>query len=671
MTEADKHRLDFLSPLTGIPGLGPKRAQALAASGLHRIQDLLYWFPYRFVFKGAATPISQLKPGTFALVQGVITDVRVERRRKTLLRARLQDAEGTAMELIWFSGIPYFRKVIRSGKQAVFWGTVQRFIRPQMVHPEFDFSGKAITPERPWEPRYPMTEHMKRAKIGQKDLQKFMLWIFKNLQHYRCSLPEVLVEKYRLPPLKKSLFFSHFPRDLRERTEKWFFRIRFEELYGIALSLRWNRRQYDLPGFAFSEGKALQDDFIAQLPFELTADQVNAVTTLGEISGSSRRMHSLLQGDVGCGKTITAFLATLRPLASGYQVAWIAPTTVLADQSSRTITAWLKDLGYTCALLTSRTKKSEKREILRGIKLGTIQYLVGTHALIQEDVTFASLGMAVIDEQHRFGAQQRQILQEKSPAADTLMMSATPIPQSMAATVYSDLELLSIKTLPARRKPIKTRRVPTQKETDMMQFMRRRIRENGEKAFWVTPRIELDEEAEKMMSIEEREKILKKTIPDVNIHTLHGRMKPAEKEAVMQDFSADPHGLMLATTVIEVGVDIPAATMMIIENSENFGLSQLHQLRGRVGRSDLQAWCFILSEHSAESVQERLRAFCSTTDGFKIAEMDLTMRGTGEVAGMRQSGFSDLRWSNILEVADLFQSINDDVGRLIDPDQPL
>lgn len=656
-------RVDFLSPLSVIPGMGPKRIQALNDAGLYRVEDLLYNFPRKFLNKGAIVPISELVDGKGALVRGEITIARVERGKRSRLRVAIRDGSGS-MELLWFAGLGYLRKALQVGRTITVYGIPKRFRIMQMVHPEVDYSASAGDNERPFEPRYSLSGSMRDAKIGQKRLIDAVDWLFEHMRHFPRKLPNYMEEKYRLPDLRESLLRCHFPQSLDE-LDHWFERIQFEELYEVALNLRWNRRNFALPGRVFSE-RAMQMTFMQDLPFSLTDDQRMVIEELFRVSDSEKRMHHLLQGDVGSGKTVTAFLATLPALEAGYQIAWLAPTTVLAEQSYKEIYNWLKPLGYDPRLLTGNLPASEKREIQRGLTLGEISFVVGTHALISDTVSFAKLGMVVVDEQHRFGTEQRLALQQKDNRCDVLMMSATPIPASLAATVYSDLELLSIRSMPKGRKPVKTHLVPEIKRGGMLDFVKKRI-ETGERVFWVVPRIDsVEDDCNELADIEAREKELKRALTGIQVGVLHGRMTAFEKEAVMECFLEGSVQLLLATTVIEVGVNVPEATVIVVENSENFGLAQLHQLRGRVGRSDRESWAFLLTgkEVSQEAV-DRLQGFCSTNDGFKIAELDLQMRGIGQVMGTRQSGFSDLRFSNILEMAELFKCIRQDVEQIM------
>ncbi len=656
-------RLDFLSPLSVIPGLGPKRLEALRAAGLERVEDLLYHFPRRWLNKSKTVPIGELIDDEAALVRGEVTAVRVERGRRSRLRVGIKDGSGT-MELLWFQGFGFLRKAIQPGKTITAYGKPSRFTRMQMVHPEVDLGGSDADEQIPFEPRYPLTGALRDAKVGQKRLKDAILWLFTNLRHFPRKLPEQLEKNYDLPSLREALFFSHFPRDL-DQNDHWFERIIVEELYEMALSLRWNRKDFGLPGRPM-KGAALQKEFVASLPFELTEDQRAVLRALAEVSASELRMHHLLQGDVGSGKTVTAFVAALPALAAGFQVAWLAPTTVLAEQSFKEIEAWLEPLGYAPKLLTGGTKAAERRQIHRSLALGELTFVVGTHAIISDKVSFGKLGMVVVDEQHRFGSEQRLKLQKKESRADLLMMSATPIPASLAATVYSDLEALSIRSMPKGRKVIKSHLVAPQKRADMLGFFKERLAA-GEQCYWVVPRIDsVEDECNDLADLEGREIEIRKLLPEAKLEVVHGRMKDAEKEAAMLRFSSGESRMLLATTVIEVGVNVPNATVMVIENCERFGLAQLHQLRGRVGRSSLQSWCLLLPGlHAPEESVERLQKFCETTDGFAIAELDLTMRGTGEVLGNRQSGFSDIKYCNILERADQFREIKDFLDRML------
>lgn len=660
-------RVDFLSPLSVIPGFGEKRIDALRESGLSTVGDLLYRLPRRHLNRSEVTPIAHLHQyeGTSCTVSGEVTTARVERGRRNRFRVMLKDDSGV-MELIWFNSVSYLSKSIRPGVILQATGTPKLYQRFQMAHPEIAIENGEEAGGYPFEPRYSLSDAMRAAKIGQKRLIDAIAWLFKNVTHFPEKLPAPLEKRYRFPSLRDSLYRVHFPEDPRQN-DHWMERIKYEELYQTALTLRWIRRDFSLPGTAM-HGEELREQFLQTLPFSLTAEQQKAVISLSKESGSPQRMHRLLQGDVGCGKTVTAFIATLPALQSGFQVAWIAPTEVLARQSFKEISAWLEPLGFTPRLMTGSTPVKEKRILLHDLKAGTIPFIVGTHSLLQERVGFNALRMIVVDEQHRFGAQQRLALQQKSPSADLLMMSATPIPQSLAATVYSDLNLLTIKALPNGRKPIKTHLVAEQKRADMEQFILQRIQQKGERIFWIVPRIEsVEDDANELADIESRfTQLTTGPFRGISAAVVHGGMGSAEKEEAMSRFASGDISLLIATTVIEVGINVPEATVMVIENSERFGLAQLHQLRGRVGRGNLDSWAFLLGSSSlSEESVERLQQFTNAADGFEIAELDLRLRGTGQVAGFRQSGFSELQFCNILDDADMFQQAVEDIDTIL------
>ncbi len=660
-------RVDFLSPLSLIPGFGEKRILALRESGIITASDLLYRLPRRYINRLAVTPINDLinHEGESITVAGEITHTRVERGKRSRFHATLKDESGT-MELIWFSGVAYLQKSIRAGSKLRASGVAKRFKLFQIVHPEIEVDNGDLTVKHPFEPRYSLTEAMRKSKIGQKRLIDAVEWLFKNITHFPEKLPAAIEQKYGYPSLKESLFYLHFPRDPREHFH-WMQRLKYEELYQTALNLRWIRRDFALPGTAM-HGDELREEFLQNLPFTLTNEQMKTVKLLAKESGSPKRMHRLLEGDVGCGKTVTAFIATLPALQERFQVAWITPTEVLAKQSFAEIEHWLKPLGLSAVLFTGSTPAKEKRDTLHGLKTGRIQFVVGTHSLLQDRVGFERLRMIVVDEQHRFGAEQRLSLQQKSPAADLLMMSATPIPQSLASTIYSDLNLLTIRALPNGRKPIKTHLVAEQKRADMEQFIRARIEKHQERVFWVVPRIEsVEEDVNELADMESRfNQLSRESMQGLSVGIVHGGMSSEQKELVMNQFSSGDISLLIATTVIEVGINVPEATVMVIENSERFGLAQLHQLRGRVGRGDRDSWAFLLGSASlSEDSVARLQRFTQAKDGFEIAELDLANRGTGQIAGFRQSGFSELQFSDILIDAKLFQQAVDDLDAVL------
>lgn len=659
--------VDFLTPISTVPGFGEKRVLALKKSNINRVEDLLYYLPLRYIDKSKVVPIAELylNSGNSCMVTGEVITARVERGNKTRFRVAIRDGSGV-LELVWFSGVSYLQKILVTGCKISAFGVPKKFIKFQMVHPEIEIVNEGNFTQFPFEPRYPLTESMRSAKIGQKRLRDAIIWAFNNIRHFPRKIPDELENKIKLSGLKESLFYTHFPKKM-DLISKYRERLIYEELYQIALNIRWTGREFSLPGRALNSNK-LVNDFIKTLLFNLTKEQLNVLQILNNESCSKNRMHRLLQGDVGSGKTVTAFIASLPAVESGFQVAWLTPTAVLAHQSYSQIKKWLAPFNFEVRLLTGSTPIPEKREIKRALKIGKINFIVGTHALIQDSVGFSKLGMVVVDEQHRFGAEQRLALQKKDSSCDLLMMSATPIPQSLASTLYSDLELITIDSLPEGRIPIKSHIVPELKRDGMEKFIADRVINKKEKVFWVVPRIEsTEDDFNELVDIEQIYKQLSTGVfKNSNISVLHGQMRSVEKEQVMEEFKSGESSIMLATTVIEVGVDIPDATVMVIENSERFGMAQLHQLRGRVGRSNLQSWAFFLMSNSVtEESINRVSKFIDAKDGFEIAELDLLIRGTGEIAGFKQSGFSELKFSNILERADQFKEIKADIEAIM------
>lgn len=658
-----KH-IDFLTPLSVLPKFGEKRVAALAASELYRIEDLLYYFPRKYIDKRRATPLSELSQhiDTTVFIRGEILSVSNGRGRNAPLRVHIGDGTGT-VELVWFQGGSYLSAAMQKGVHISALGKVSFYKSLQMTHPEVDMNTQ--TQQLPIEPRYLLTQPMRTAKIGQKILRDATLWVFKNLRHYPSRLPQKIEKRYHLLPLDSVLRSIHFPSDL-ESLEEQYNRVKVEELYQTAITLRWRQRSFQLPGIAHTKS-SLQQQVINTLPYTLTDSQGVVLKEITKCISSENRLHALMQGDVGCGKTVVAFLSTLPALEEGFQVAWLTPTTLLAKQTYRALKQWLEPFEIEPQLLTGDITPSQKRTAIRQLKLGYTPIVVGTHALIQERVDFKRLGMVVIDEQHRFGSQQRQMLQKLAPSADHLMLSATPIPQTLAQTVYAELDLLTISSLPNGRIPIKTHVVPPHKQQPLLTYLKEQVTSSS-KAFWVVPRIEsVEENISLLADIDNRyNTLISNGFTQQQIAVVHGQQAADIRETEMRRFSDGEAIILLATSVIEVGLHIPEATFMIIENAERFGLAQLHQIRGRVGRSTQQSYAYLLYPPTISEISyDRLIQFCDAKDGFQIAELDLQLRGTGEVAGLRQSGMSELKYSNILEEAPLFRELQQEIQSML------
>jgi len=671
MTRLIDTRLDFLSPISLVPGLGPKRVAALLESRIATMGDLLYHFPRRYIDRSIIVPIAECAEhnDTIITVIGEITKSRIERGRRQRLRIQLTDESGS-IEALWFAGIPYLKTLVSIGNRVVCNGKVSMAIGPQFVHPNIERLGAGQTlPDIKFLPVYPVSTAMKEAHIQQKVLCKTILWTLDNVKHYPQSLPKYIEDKHCFPALQTCLRQSHTPDD-PVKIDHYHKRLVYEELYQLAVSIRFSKNNFRLPGRSLTSGD-LTKKLICLLPFDLTEEQKKAVEVLQSDAASPHRMHRLLQGDVGSGKTIVALFATLGALNSGFQIAWLVPTEILAMQAHQAIAPLLAKLCISCEVVTGSTPKEKKRKIHADCAKGNISFIIGTHTLLGTNVTFSKLGMVVIDEQHRFGADQRLALSQKDPAADVLVMSATPIPQTLAKTLYGDLDIVSIRSLPKGRIPVKTHWVPQHKRLDMEQFVLDRIQSGPNQVFYVAPRIEADDTADDDNDFGLKdatslfESLQRGMFSSVPMGLIHGKTVPEKTEETMSRFYKGDIKILVATTIIEVGIDVPNATILIIENADRFGLSQLHQLRGRVGRSSKQAYCFLLSNAQPASIAgKRLSYFCSHTNGFDIAEMDLTLRGPGEIAGIRQSGWEDLKMADILRDAHLFRDINEDIDEL-------
>lgn len=665
--------LDFLTPVSVVPGTGPKRIAALQESGITTVGDLLYRFPRRYLDRSYITPLGELHRyiDEGRTVCGTVDTVRFERGRRSRLRAKLTDESGS-IELLWFQGVSFYRHSLKKGQRIIATGKVSRFSGLQMVHPLFETvpAGSTGAPV-PVLPLYGLSGAMREATAGQRYLQKSMQWLFKNLKHYPQSLPEVLVKRHSFPPLETCLRELHFPTDCSQ-LDRYRERLRYEELYRLALTLHFSRKKFQLPGRPVNRG-ALLEQFLKTLPFTLTEDQHGAVDILVSDCAAPHRMHRLLQGDVGSGKTVVAFAAALPALAAGLQVVWMAPTEILAVQTWNTVSAWLAPLGYTADLFTAATASGKEHlQHRQQIASGTARFIVGTHALLQPSVAFHAVGLVVIDEQHRFGARQRLELHGKDDKADFLMLSATPIPQTLASTLYGDLDLITLHTLPPGRLPIATHLVPDEKRGDMEQFIKERL-DAGEQCYYIVPRIDEDETEEESGSSRRLRsldttfaELTKGAFSGIPAAFMHGKVESAEKERILGEFLQGTIRLLVATTVLEVGIDAQHATVIVIENSERFGLAQLHQLRGRVGRGNRKSYCFLLSDPAIPpETRVRLQKFSREHDGFAVAEMDLQQRGPGEVSGYKQSGWDDLVFADILRDAPLFSEIRNEISEFL------
>ena len=659
------------TPVTQLKGVGPKLADKLARLGIRCIEDLWFHLPYRYQDRTRITPIAALRPGQDAVIEGTIkaSDIVFGRRRS--LVCRLQDGSGT-ITLRFFHFNASQKKQLASGQHLRCFGEA----RPgssglEIYHPEYRLVGEMAPMEESLTPIYPSTDG-----LSQQSWRKLCQ---QALEFLAAAPPATLIPSAWLPvqcDLLDALNFLHAPpadaslEQVEQGQHPYQLRLAYEELmaHNLALQqLRQHRRSQSAP--RLRPNRKWQQRFLSQLGFELTAAQARVTEEIQQDLSQPVPMQRLVQGDVGSGKTVVAALAALNALASGYQVAIMAPTEILAEQHMRNFSAWMQAMDIDTAWLSGKVKGKARSTVLKAIASGEAPLVVGTHALFQEDVQFHRLGLVIIDEQHRFGVHQRLALKDKAGdeglQAHQLIMTATPIPRTLAMTAYADLDCSMIDELPPGRTPINTVVISEQRRADIIERVRVACRE-GQQAYWVCTLIE-DSETLRAEAAEVTWQRLSESLSELNIGLIHGRLKAQEKSEVMQRFKDGELQLLVATTVIEVGVDVPNASLMIIENAERLGLAQLHQLRGRVGRGQRASHCVLmyrtpLSKHG----EERLKALRESNDGFVIAERDLALRGPGEVLGTRQTGLMQFRVADLENHQHLFDDIQQHAPQLLE-----
>lgn len=636
-----------------IPGLGPKRIQILNKAGFFSIQDLLYHIPRTWLDQTKINSIKDIKPQDKVILIGQITRAGLIRRRTSFYQAVLEDDSGQ-INLMFFKNASYFSKRIKIGMRYVVIGTVTEYRGLQIVHPELqtiendeDFKGGIV-------PVYSIPEVCREARMEQRFFIKLYKYLF-SLPHLSVSkaCPDELCSFLKLLPVIENLRRLHQPKSFGDAMQGRR-QLKILELLPFCLRMASRRQQLSMRGAerAIDQGIVMATE--ASLPYSLTQDQKKALALILEGLHGKRQFHALLQGDVGSGKTVVALLAMLSVCGVQEQSALMVPTDILARQHYAFLKPFFDKAGLRISLLVGATSTSERKTILGELQMGLSHAVVGTHALFSKDVLFKKLGFVIIDEQHRFGVNQREALLAKGDHPDLLVMSATPIPRSLAMTFYGDLQTILIKEKPPGRKPVKTRLITPEKRNDMKNFILEETLK-GNHCYWVVNRVENDEEG-KSLSVNDVAEELRSWNYDWKIEVIHGQMDENDRDRILQDFTAGLIHVLVATTVIEVGVNVPSANLMVIDQPERFGLSQLHQLRGRVGRGGDQAWCFLMCEANNPAI-ERLTGFASTEDGFEIAEMDLRDRGAGNLEGSEQSGSWVFRWFDWIEDHDLIQKI--------------
>jgi len=652
-------------PITNLKGVGPKMAERLARLGLNTVQDALLHLPARYQDRTKVTPIAALRVGEYATIVADVLDNRVHMGRRRSLLVRVNDRSGT-LTLRFFRFSAAQQKQFTTGTTLQLYGEVRPGpTGPELVHPEYKSlaAGAAIAVEETLTPIYPATEGVHQLTLRNIASQA--------LTYLNAgSVPELLPESLRtgLPTLEQSIRVLHEPptsadqHQLLEGMHPAQRRLALEELLAHQLSMLYVRQQAQaVQAPPIQPGQQLKQALLAQLPFSPTGAQERVVAEIEADLQQEMPMLRLVQGDVGSGKTLVAALAAVSALEAGYQVALMAPTELLAEQHARSFAMWLEPLGVRVGWLAGKLQGKVREHTLHGLASGELQFVVGTHALFQTAVQFTNLALVIIDEQHRFGVHQRLALREKGEQQGRhphqLVMTATPIPRTLAMTAYADLATSIIDELPPGRTPVQTVAIPDSRREQVIQRLQDTVQNEGRQVYWVCTLIE-ESESLQCQAAEDTATYLQRCLPNLRIGLVHGRMKSAEKEAVMQQFKAHELDLLVATTVIEVGVDVPNASLMIIENPERLGLAQLHQLRGRVGRGSVASHCVLLYKTPlSQQANERLAVLRDTNDGFVIAERDLELRGPGELLGARQTGLVQMKVADLVRDHDLLPQI--------------
>lgn len=658
--------LELLKDVKYVKGVGPNRVNMLHKLSIYTLEDLITYFPREHEDRGNITSIINVEDGKEVLIEAKVVSKMTERFvRKNMKIYTLIVSDDTGAAIITWFNQPYLKNRFKVGEQYRFFGKARNvFGKVDMNSPTFDDMGESKNTGKII-PIYPST-----YELSQNVLRKIIECGLKEVQQLSDTLPDYIQEDYHLCDLNQAIHQIHFP-DTFQDFEIARKRLVFEELLSMQLALLTLKNKYkeDKTGIAFQKEIKISD-VINILPYKLTKAQIRVLEEIDKDMENAKPMNRLLQGDVGSGKTIVSIIAMYKAVKSGYQGAIMVPTAILANQHLETYRSVLKNFGITCELLISSITKKKKEEILERLKEGKIDIIIGTHALLEENVVFKKLGFVVTDEQHRFGVRQRTIINNKGQNPDVLVMTATPIPRTLALILYGDLDISIIDELPPNRKLIDTFAVKKQMEERVNQFIKDQIKE-GRQTYIVCPLVEESEEINAKSVMELAEKYKNQVFNEYQVEYIHGKMKAKEKEDIMNRFYKGEINILISTTVIEVGVNVPNASVMLIENAERFGLAQLHQLRGRVGRGEYKSCCILKYEGNSALTKQRMQVMVSTNDGFIISEKDLELRGSGEFFGTKQHGLPEFKIANLFEDMETLKSIQSVAVKIISEDPNL
>ncbi len=662
---------DLNTPVQYIKGIGPKRAEALASTGILTLRNILHYYPRRYLDRTTVKSIRDIKKNDEATIVGTI-EVCGERRtrKRNVYQAVLSDGTGI-ISLIWFNGVKYIKNAIQKGDRIAIHGKVEFYNGLQIIHPDYDKLDMDADPINTGTiiPLYPLSSQLKNAHIDHRSLRRIIKSLSVQIQSITDYMDEDIIQKNNLCSQKNALKNIHFPKSLEDLTQA-IQRLKFDEHYFLQLLMILRHRSYQKQGtIPLSKSDVRMKMILDTLEFELTSAQNRVLKEIRRDMAKQIPMNRLLQGDVGSGKTIVTILAAINAVANGVQVAVMVPTEILAHQHYESFKMQLNKVHITCALLVGNQKASDRNKILDSVKNGTIDIVIGTHTLIQKTVEFKKLGFVVVDEQHRFGVLQRGDLLKKGLNPHLLAMTATPIPRTMAITYHGDMDLSIINEMPKNRKPVITKVVDENRLENVYKFMRAEV-EAGRQCMIVYPLVEETEKSDLLAATEGFEE-LKKLFSGLNIGLIHGRMKKDEKDNIMEAYAKNNIHILVSTTVIEVGIDIPNATVMLIEHAERFGLTQLHQLRGRVGRSSAKSYCILVERNIRNTSRKRMTIMEKTNDGFLIADEDLKMRGPGKFFSTEQSGFFKYKIADLVTDGSIIRKAREAAQKITERDPML